>query len=99
MFYFVVSNVWKCFENIYHVYAAVLAIVDLVVSDDRAAVRPNLNSCQGITVDVVPFNETSAITENIHSTLVTIKDGVAPVFGQNTTFQDVIQLYTSAIQF
>lgn len=58
-----------------------LAIVDLVVSDDRTAVRPDLNPCQGITVDVVPFNEASAITKNIHSTLVTIKNGIAPVVG------------------
>ena len=84
MFNFVDLNVRKCFENIYHIYAAVLAIMDLVVSDDWAAVRPDLNSCQGITVDVVPFNEASAITKNIHSTLVTIEDGIAPVFGQMT---------------
>lgn len=64
-----------------------LAIVDLVVSDDRTAVCPDLNPCQGITVDVVPFDEASAITKNIYSTLVAIKNGIAPVVGQNNTFQ------------
>lgn len=60
-----------------------LAIVDLVVSDNRAAVRPDLDTCQGVTVDVVSLNEASAITENINATLVAIKNGVAPVFGEN----------------
>lgn len=69
------------FKNIYHVYAAMLAVMDLVVSDNRTAVRPDLDSCQGITVDVVPFNEASAIAKNINTTLVAIKNGVAPEFG------------------
>ena len=60
-----------------------LAIVDLVVSNNRAAVRPDLDSCQGVTVDVVSFNEASAVTKNINATLVAIEDGIAPVFGQN----------------
>lgn len=59
-----------------------LAIVDLVVSHNRAAVRPDLDSCQGVAVDVVPFNEASAITENINATLVAVKNGVTPVFGK-----------------
>lgn len=75
-----------CFVNIYHIDAAMLSIVDLVVSDDRAAVRPDLNSCQGVTVDVVSFNEASAVTKNINATLVAIENGIAPVFGQNSTF-------------
>lgn len=70
------------FENIYHVYAAMLAIVDLVVSDNRAAVRPYLDSCQGVTIDVITFNEASAITKYINATLVPIENGIAPVFGQ-----------------
>ena len=78
-------NVCICFGIIYHIDAAMLSIVDLVVSDDRAAVRPDLDSCQGVTVDVVSFNETSAITKNINATLVAIENGIAPVFGHNST--------------
>lgn len=67
------------FRDFYHIDAAMLAIMDLVVSDNRAAVRPDLNSCQGVTINVVSFNEASAITKNINATLVTIKNGIAPV--------------------
>lgn len=54
--------------------------MDLVVSDDRTAVGPDLDSCQGVAVDVVSFDETSAITKNINATLVAIKNGIAPTF-------------------
>lgn len=67
------------FRNIYHIYSSMLAIMNLVVPDNRAAICPDLDSCQGVTIDVVSFNETSAITKNINSTLVTIKNGIAPV--------------------
>lgn len=66
-------------SDIYHIDATVLAVMDLVVSDNRAAVCPDLDSCQGVTIDVVSFDETSAITENIHTTLVAIKNGIASV--------------------
>ncbi|TNN50387.1 hypothetical protein EYF80_039422 [Liparis tanakae] len=46
-----------------------LAVVDLVVPDDRAAVRPDLDARQGVTVDVISFDEASAVTENINATL------------------------------
>lgn len=69
-----------------------LAIMDLVVSDNGAAVRPDLDSCQGVTVDVVSFNEASAITKNVNATLIAIKNGIAPVFEQNNTLQHMIQL-------
>lgn len=81
-------------ECIYHIYAAMLTIMDLVVSDNRAAVCPDLDSCQSISVDVVSFDEASAITENVNSTLVTIKNGIAPVFGQNNKIQDKLHLHT-----
>lgn len=58
-----------------------LAVVDLVVSDNRTAVRPDLDSCQGVTIDVISFNEASAIAKNINTTLVAIKNGIAPEFG------------------
>lgn len=61
-----------------------LAIVDLVVPDNRAAVRPDLDSCQSVAVDVVSFNEASSITEYINPTLVAVKNGIAPAFRRNT---------------
>lgn len=57
--------------------------MDLVVPDNRTAICPDLDPCQGVAVDVVSFNETSAITKNINTTLVAIKNGIAPVFRQN----------------
>lgn len=70
----------------YHVYAAMLAIMDLVVSDDWTAVGPDLDSRQGVTVDVVSFDKASAVPKNINTTLVAIKNGIAPKFWQNNTF-------------
>lgn len=67
------------FRNIYHIYSSMLAIMNLVVPDNRAAICPDLDSCQGVTIDVVSFDEASAITKDINSTLVTIKNGIAPV--------------------
>lgn len=56
-----------------------LAIVDLVVPDNRAAVCPDLDSSQGIAVDVVSFDEASTITKNINATLVAVINGITPV--------------------
>lgn len=55
-----------------------LAIVDLVVSDNGTTVCPDLNSCQGIAVDVISFDEASAVAKYINTTLVAVKNGVAP---------------------
>lgn len=55
-----------------------LTVVDLIVSDNRAAICPDLYPSQGISIDVVSFNETSAITKNIHSTLVAIEYSISP---------------------
>lgn len=60
-----------------------LAIMNLVVSDNRTTVCPDLDSCQGIAVDVVSFNKASAIPKNINTTLVAIKNGIAPIFKTN----------------
>lgn len=56
-----------------------LSVVDLVVSYDGAAVCPDLDPCQGVTVDIIPLNEASAVTEYVNATLVTVEDGVSPV--------------------
>lgn len=63
-----------------------LSVVDLVVSYDRAAVCPDLDPCQGVTVDIIPLNEASAVTEYVNATLVTVEDGVAPVI--DTTWRN-----------
>lgn len=63
-----------------------LAIVDLVVSDNGAAVRPDLDSCEGVTVDVVSFNEASAVAKNVNATLIAIKNGITPVCIENNTW-------------
>lgn len=75
------------FGNIYHIYATVLAVVNLVVPDNRAAVCPDLDSCQGVTVYVVSLNEASAITKNINATLVAIKNSIAPVLHKTTNLR------------
>lgn len=62
----------------HHVYSAVLAVVDLVVPDNGTAVCPDLDSCQGIAIDVVSFDEASAVPEYINATLVAVENGVAP---------------------
>lgn len=71
-------------HNIYHVYSTVLAVMDLVVSDDWTAVGPDLYSCQGIAVDVISFDEASAIAENINTALVAVENGVAPISRERT---------------
>lgn len=55
-----------------------LAVVDLVVSDNGTTVCPDLDPCQGVAVDVISFDEASAVTKNINATLVAVKNGIAP---------------------
>lgn len=68
-----------------------LTIMDLVVPHNRTAVRPDLDSCQCVAVNVVPFNEASAVTKNVNAALVAIEDGVTPVFGQNNRFEGYLE--------
>lgn len=75
-----------------------LTIVDLVMSDNRAAVCPYLDSCQGVSIDVVSFNEASTITKNINATLVSIKNGIAPVIGIKRNLEKS-QIHTRIIDF
>lgn len=71
------------FRRTHHIYATVLAIVDLVVSDYGTAVCPDLDPCQGVAIDVVSFDETSTVAENINATLVAVENGVAPTSREN----------------
>lgn len=73
------AKVIKDRHNIYHVYSTVLAVMDLVVSDNWTAVCPDLDSCQGIAVDVISFDEAPTVTENINATLIAIENGIAPI--------------------
>ena len=68
-------------ENIHHIYAAMLSVMDLVVPDNGTAVCPDLDSSQRVAVDVISLDKAATVTENVNATLVTIKNGIAPVFG------------------
>lgn len=50
------KHTYKKKSHIYHIDAAVLAVVDLVVAHDGAAVGPDLDSRQGVAVDVVALD-------------------------------------------
>lgn len=57
-----------------HVNAAVLAVMDLVVANNRIAGGSYLNAGQRIAVDVVVLDQTAALAENVHAALVAIVD-------------------------
>lgn len=72
------SYKYNLFGQTHHIYSAVLAIVDLVVSDNGTTIRPDLDPCQGVAVDVISFDEASAVAKYINAALVAVKNGVAP---------------------
>lgn len=78
------EHVEDFFPHIYHINATMLAIVDLVMPDNWAAICPDLDSCQGVTVYVISFYEASAVAKNIHASLVAIKNGIGSVFKKKT---------------
>lgn len=43
--------------------------MDLIVSNDRVTPRPNLHSCQSVSVDVVLLQDTTSISEEVHAPL------------------------------
>lgn len=53
------------------------------MSDYGTAVRPDLDPCQRVAIDVVSFDETSTVAENINATLVAVENGVAPTSQAN----------------
>lgn len=55
-----------------------LSIMYLVVSDYRAAVSSDLNASQGVSINIIPLYETSAITKYVYTPLVSIKNGITP---------------------
>lgn len=48
------------------------------MSDNGTTICPDLDSCQGVAVDVISFDEASAVAKYINTTLVAVKNGVAP---------------------
>lgn len=66
-----------------HIYSTVLPVVDLVVPDYGTAICPDLDPCQGVAIDVVSFDETSAVAKNINAALVAVENGVAPTSQEN----------------
>lgn len=63
---------------IYHIDAPVLSIVDLVVPYNGATVGSDLDSRQGITVDIVTLYQTPPVPEYVHPSLVTVEYSVSP---------------------
>lgn len=55
-----------------------LSIVDLVVPYDGAAVGSDLDSRQGVTIDVVTLYQTSSISKYVHASLVTVENSISP---------------------
>ena len=62
----------------YHVDAAVLTVVDLIVSHYRVAVGADLYPRECVAVDVVVLYETAALAKDVHSTLVAIVNLIFP---------------------
>ncbi len=62
----------------YHINAPMLSIVDLVVSHNGAAVGSDLDSRQGVTIDVITLYQTSSISKYVDPSLVTIKYSISP---------------------
>lgn len=63
---------------IYHIDAPMLSIVDLVVPYNGAAVGSNLDSRQGVTIDIVTLYQTPSISKYVHPSLVTVEYSVSP---------------------
>lgn len=55
-----------------HVDPAVLPVVDLIVPNDRITISPDLYAGQSVAVDVVVFDKTAALAENVDAALVPV---------------------------
>lgn len=54
-----------------------LSIVDLVMPYNRAAVGSDLDSRQGVTIDIVTLYQTPPISKYVHASLVTVEYSVS----------------------
>lgn len=57
-----------------HINAAMLAVMNFVVTHYRIAGRAYLDAGQCVPIDVVVFDEATAFAENIHAALVSVVD-------------------------
>lgn len=57
-----------------YIYAAVLAMMDLVVTHYGITIGANLNPCQSISVNVIVFDKTPTLAKDVHSSLVSVVD-------------------------
>lgn len=60
-----------------------LSIVDLVVPYNGAAVGSDLDSRQGVTIDIVTLYQTPSISEYVHPSLVTVEYSISPGYKRN----------------
>lgn len=61
-----------------YIYATMLSVMDFVMSHYWIASGANLDAGQCIPIDIIVFDQTSALAKNIHATLVTVVDLVFP---------------------
>lgn len=64
-----------------------LSIVDLVVSYNGAAVGSDLNSRQGVTIDIVTLYQTPSISKYVHPSLVTVEYSISPGYKKKGKIQ------------
>jgi len=74
------------------IYAAVLAMVDLIVPHYGIAVGADLNPRQRITINVIVLYKTATLAKDVHATLVPVvdlvlADGGIAVGGYPDTFE------------
>lgn len=54
-----------------------LSIMDLIMPYDRAAVGSDLDSRQGVTINIVTLYQTPAISKYVHTSLVTVEYSIS----------------------
>lgn len=64
-----------------------LSIVDLVVPYNGAAVGSDLDSRQGVTIDIVTLYQTPSISKYVHPSLVTVEYCVSPGYKEKKNSQ------------
>ena len=81
----------------YHVDAAVLTMVDLIMSHYRVAVSADLYARECVAVDVVVLYETAALAKDVHSTLVAVVNLIFPANTVNMIrrWRRIIHEYTA----
>lgn len=58
----------------YHIYTSMLSIVDTIPPYDRITIGTDLNTSQGITMNVVVLNKATPFTEYVHASLMPVID-------------------------